>query len=76
MGNHSAPHCRNSKIREDILKQVNMEKGIIRHLCSPYTSSLVMARKSDASWSFCVNYRTLDSYTVLESHLISQIDVF
>ena len=72
----SAPYRSNPRIREEISKQVKdmSKKGIIRPSCSPYASPVVMVRKSDDTWRFCVDYRMLNLYTVPDSHPISRVD--
>lgn len=37
-----------------------LQQGIIRHSQSPYSSLVVMVKKSDGSWRMCVDYRGLN----------------
>ena len=38
-------------------------KGVVRPSCSPWASPMVLIRKKDGKWRFCVDYRKLNSVT-------------
>ena len=41
-----------------------LEKGVIQPSSSPYSAPIVLQKKKDGSWRFCVDYRDLNDVTV------------
>ena len=64
-------HYRYSPTQKDeIEKQVAemLQNGIIKSSSSTYASPVLLVRKKDATWRFCVDYRHLNAQTVKNKH--------
>ena len=67
----TSPHMRSviqSQV-EDMLAQ-----DIIEVSHSPWAAPVVMVRKKDGNWHFCIDYRALNSVTVKDAHHLPRTD--
>lgn len=65
-------------LKTEIEKQVTemLESDIIQHSKSPFASSVILVRKKDNTYRFCVDYRHLNALTAKTKFHVPVIDEF
>ncbi|GJW91287.1 hypothetical protein Tco_0168840 [Tanacetum coccineum] len=66
------PHYQ-KQIMTDLIANM-LKDGLIKPSHSPYSSPVLLVRKKDGTWRFCVDYRALNAITIRDRFPIPTVD--
>jgi hypothetical protein len=70
------PYRYSPQQKTEIEKQVQdmLAAGLIQHSTSPFASPVILVKKKDGTWRFCIDYRGLNNITVKNKYPMPIVD--
>lgn len=73
---NARPYRHSPLQKDEIERQIAdmLAAGIVQPSVSPFASPVLLVKKKDGSWRFCVDYRRLNSLTIKNKFLLPIVD--
>ena len=73
---NSRPYRHKPELKTEIERQVNelLDSGVIQKSTSNFASPAILVKKKDGTWRLCIDYRGLNSMTVVSKYPVPVID--
>ncbi len=73
---HQRAYRTSPVLRKEIDNQVQklLDADLIEPSHSPWASPVILVRKKDGSYRFCIDYRRLNSITIKDAHPLPRVD--
>lgn len=73
---NSRPYRHKPELKTEIERQVTelLDSGVIQKSSSPFSSPAILVKKKDGTWRLCVDYRGLNSLTIISKYPVPVID--